>query len=316
MRYFKGDCYVEVEYANEVVVYDQMDTNSRRLAVDFDIKMSRSKTPNQGVIAIYNLSSESRQRIERDGKSIKLYAGYDGDLKMIFTGDIVFVSTSKETVDWKTEIKAGDGWRSFSQSITSRNYAAGTPIRTIVEQTARDMGIAIKESANILKGYIQGSITLDGRSKDAMDDIVLSAGGEWSIQDNEIQITPIRKPIDGIAIVLAADSGLLESPIITEKGVNIRSQLHTDLRPGKVVKLEANGYTIESGGTGVVDANKVHKKTDKQEGYTQKRDESYIQRGRDYDGFYICQSVVFLGNNYGGPFDARLETIRFDPEAV
>jgi len=316
MRYFKGDCYIEVTYANEVVIYDQIDDNQRRMAVDFDIKMSRSKTPNQGVVAIYNLSKASRQRIERDAKSIKLYAGYDGDFKMIFTGDVVFVSSSKQTVDWKTEIKAGDGWRSFSQSITSRNYAAGTPIRTIVEQTARDMGIALKESANILKGYIAGSITLDGRSKDAMDDVVLPAGGQWSIQDNEIQVTPITKPVDGEAIVLAADSGLLETPAVTEKGVNVRCQLHMDIRPGKVIKLEASGYTLESGGTGVVDASKVHKKTKTQAGYTEAKAESNIERGHDYNGFYICQSVNMLGNNYGGPFDCRLETIRFDPNAV
>lgn len=313
MRYFKADAYLEVTYEKEAVVYDQVDEWQRHLAVDFDIKMSRSKTPNQGVVAIYNLSAATRQRIERDAKSIRLFAGYDNEYKLIFTGDVVFVNSLKSGVDWKTEIRAGDGWRSFSQSITSRNYAAGTPIRTIVEQTAKDMGIALKESANILKGVLQGSLTLDGRSKDSLDDVINNHGGEWSIQDNELQVTPITQPIDGEAIVLAADSGLLETPSVTEKGVNFRCQLHTDLRPGKVVELKASGWTIEAGGSGSYDGNTVHKATkDKGETVT-KKDQNFIERGYDYNGFYILQSVQFVGNNYGGAFDCRGESIRYAP---
>lgn len=315
MRYFKGEAYLEVIYDNEAIVYDQKLDTGRMLQVDFDIKMSRSKTPNQGVIAIYNLAETDRKRIERDAKSIRLYAGYDGDNKMIFTGDVIFASSMKETVDWKTEIKAGDGFRSFSQSITSRNYAAGTPVRTIVEQTAKDMGIALKESANILKGAIDGSVTLHGKSQLELDQVVRTAGGEWSIQDNELQVTPVTKPIDGDAIVLDASSGLLESPSVSEKGVAVRCQLHPDFRPGKVMKLESSSWTVDSGGTGVMDGTQTKKDKDGKVTTTQKEKTYPVERGKDYNGFYICQSVQFVGNNAGGPFECRIEAIEL-PDAT
>ena len=315
MRYFKGEAYLEIIYANEAVVYDQKNDGGRMLQVDFDIKMSRSKTPNQGVVAIYNLAETDRRRIERDAKSLRLYAGYDGDNKMIFTGDVVFASSVKESVDWKTEIKAGDGWRSFSQSITSRNYAAGTPIRTIIEQTAKDMGIALKESANILKGVTTGAVTLHGKSQLGVDQIVRSAGGEWSIQDNELQVTPITKPIDGEAIVLDSSSGLLESPSISEKGVAVRCQIHPDFRPGKVMKLESSSWSVDSGGTGVMDGTAL--KNDSTGNLVeQAKEKTYpVERGKDYNGFYICQSVQFVGNNAGGPFECRIEAIEL-PDAT
>lgn len=310
MRYFKGEAYLEVIYEKEAIVYDQKNDAGRMLQVDFDIKMSRSKTPNQGVIAIYNLAETDRRRIERDAKSVRLYAGYDGDNKLIFVGDVVFVSTVKEDVDWKTEIKAGDGFRSFSQSITSRNYAAGTPIRAIVEQTAKDMGIALKESANILKGSLDGSITLHGKSQLALDQVVRNAGGQWSIQDNELQVTPVTKPIDGEAIMLDSSSGLLEAPSVSEKGVNIRCQLHPDLRPGKVVKLESSSWAVDSGGTGVMDGSQTTKSSNGGSDSMAQKEKTYpVERGKDYNGFYICQSVQFVGNNAGGPFECRLETI-------
>lgn len=61
---------------------------------------------------------------------LRLYAGYDSDNKLIFVGDVVFVSTVKEDIDWKTEIKAGDGFRSFSpvdyqQELRNRNTNQG-----------------------------------------------------------------------------------------------------------------------------------------------------------------------------------------------
>ena len=53
-------------------------------------------------------------------------------------------------------------------------------------------------------------------------------------------------------------------------------------------------------------------KKDKNSGKTQQeqKEKTYpVERGKDYNGFYICQSVQFVGNNAGGPFECRLETI-------
>lgn len=321
MRLFKGELWIEVVYDSEAVVYDQKDEWGRMLHLDIDVKASRSKTPNQGVVAIYNLKESDRNRIRRDGKSIRVFCKYHDmdEPVMVFTGDIVFAYTIKDGTDWKTEIKAGDGWRSFSQSITSRNYAAGTSNRDIVKQVAADMGLALKESGNVLRGLIDGSITLDGLSKDTLDEVVFDAGGEWSIQDNEIHVTPIKEPIDGEAIVLDSTSGLLENPSISEKCLKFRSQMIPALRPGKVVELLAKEWVIESGSGRQEGNKKEQKKKKKADPKKPKQQEEVmkIDRITDYDGFYICQSVQHVGNNYGGPFDSICEALPYNqPELM
>jgi hypothetical protein len=118
--------------------------------------------------------------------------------------------------------------------------------------------------------------------------LMKDSGAEWSIQDNELNITKLGKPIDDIAVVLRADSGLLEHPTITDKGVNVKAQLNPDIRPGKLTKLEPLAVQVEPGAQFVP------------------------ERGRDYTGVYLCQTVSFIGNNYGGPFDVTIEAIRYD----
>lgn len=288
LRFWKGYAYLVIEYNGFERRFDIEDEDGRLLALDFETKSTRSKEPNQGVFNYYNLSESTRQEIETDAKSVRCYAGYDGDAKLIYQGDIVFVNSLKSGPDWVTTIHCGDGFASFTESITSKTYASGTEKQVILDQIAADMGLVVKATKEAITGALGGSLTIDGKSKDQLDVLMKDSGAEWSIQDNELNITQLGRPIDDIAVVLRADSGLLEHPTITDKGVNVKAQLNPDIRPGKLIKLEPIAVQVTPGG------------------------DSVPERGRDYTGVYLCQTVSFIGNNYGGAFDVNIEAIRYD----
>lgn len=302
MRFWKGYAYLVIEYNGFDRRFDVIDEDGRMLALDFETKSTRSKEPNQGVFNYYNLSASTRQEIETDAKSVRCYAGYEGDAKLIYQGDIVFVNSLKSGADWVTTIHCGDGFASFTKSVTSKTYASGTEKQVILDQIASDMGLVVKATQDAISGALGGSLTIDGKSKDQLDVLMKDSGAEWSIQDNELNITKLRKPIDDIAVVLRADSGLLEHPTITDKGVNIKAQLNPDIRPGKLIKLEPLAVQVEP--TRATEEPKKPPKVAK---------EVFIpQRGANYAGVYLCQTVSFIGNNYGGPFDVTIEAIRYD----
>jgi hypothetical protein len=288
LRFWKGYAYLVIEYNGFDRRFDVVDEDGRMLALDFETKSTRSKEPNQGVFNYYNLSESTRQEIETDAKAVRCYAGYDGDAKLIYQGDIVFVNSLKSGADWVTTIHCGDGFASFTKSVTSKTYASGTEKQVILDQIASDMGLVVKAAQDAITGELGGSLTIDGKSKDQLEVLMKDSGAEWSIQDNELNITKLGKPIDDIAVVLRADSGLLEHPTITDKGVNVKAQLNPDIRPGKLTKLEPLAVQVEPGAQFVP------------------------ERGRDYTGVYLCQTVSFIGNNYGGPFDVTIEAIRYD----
>ena len=302
MRFWKGYAYLVIEYNGFDRRFDVVDEDGRMLALDFETKSTRSKEPNQGVFNYYNLSESTRQEIETDAKAVRCYAGYDGDAKLIYQGDIVFVNSLKSGADWVTTIHCGDGFASFTKSVTSKTYASGTEKQVILDQIASDMGLVVKAAQDAITGELGGSLTIDGKSKDQLDVLMKDSGAEWSIQDNELNITKLGKPIDDIAVVLRADSGLLEHPTITDKGVNVKAQLNPDIRPGKLTKLEPLAVQVEP--TRATEEPKKPPKVPK---------EVFIpQRGATYAGVYLCQTVSFIGNNYGGPFDVTIEAIRYD----
>ena len=302
MRFWKGYAYLVVEYAGFDRRFDIEDADGRLLALDFETKMTRSKEPNQGVFNLYNLSASTRQEIETDAIAVRCYAGYDGDAKLIYKGDLVFVNSIMQPAEWVTTLHCGDGFASFTKSITSKTYASGTDKQVILDQIASDMNLVVKATKDAIGGALTGTLSIDGKSKDQLDVLTKDNGAEWSIQDGELNLTKIGRPIDDIAIVLRADTGLLEHPTVTDKGVNIKAQLNPDIRPGKLIKLEPIAVQVQP-------------TTAREEPKTppKKAKEIFIpERGRDYAGVYLCQTVQFIGNNYGGPFDVMIEAIRYD----
>ena len=288
LRFWKGYAYLVIEYEGFERRFDVEDKDGRLLALDFETKMTRSKEPNQGVFNLYNLSASTRLEIETDAKGVRCYAGYDGDAKLIYTGDLVFVNSIKQGPDWLTTLHCGDGFAAFTESVTSKTYANGTEKQVVLDQIASDMGLVVKATEGAIGGALIGSLSMSGKSKDQLDVLAKDNGAEWSIQDGELNITQIGEPIDDVAVVLRADTGLLEHPTITDKGVNVKAQLNPDIRPGKLIKLEPVAVSVTPGG------------------------DSVPERGRDYAGLYLCQTVQFIGNNYGGPFDVNIEAVRYD----
>lgn len=287
MRLYNPGAYAVIVYPSEAVAYDKKAADGTRLGLDFEVTATTDTDPNQGVFTLYNVSESSRRRIATEAKSIIIYAGFDGIEKQIFYGDITSALPVKANPGWAINITAGDGFKAYTEERFSKTYAAGTDKETIVRDIIDAMKLAGKTAVDSVKGVMAGDITLDGLAKDGLTKILGSLGAEWSIQDNEIRITGTGKPIDNEAILINSDTGLLEPPVITDTGINVRMLLNPDLRPGKLVKVQSSGKVLNIS-----------------EGTT-------FDRARDSDGFYLVKSVSFVGNNYGGNFDAIFEADRY-----
>ena len=136
---------------------------------------------------------------------------------------------------------------------------------------------------------MNGTLSIDGKSKDLLNSLTKDYGLEWSIQDDEVRVVVKGEPIDDQAIVVSAATGLVSSPQVTNRGVDFEVQLNPDLRPGKLVKVEAASFIISA-------ANKDVEKLQDKGG----------------DGLYISEVVKFLGDNHGGRFAAKVTAKRYE----
>ncbi|AUR89457.1 hypothetical protein NVP1123O_28 [Vibrio phage 1.123.O._10N.286.48.F3] len=291
-RLFKGDAYVAIQMRDgSMLTLDRMNEElGRRLCIEFNCPKTRTPMPNKSMVKIHNLAKPTRDRIATDGEKAFLYAGYpDAGIKLFATGDIVFVDSRRESSEWITEVRFGDGMFAFNNSVTSISLGEGEDIGSVIDMLAADMGKAVSVVTDKISQITNGALTFDGLTKDAINVVAEDNGLEWSIQDDEIIIRDRFSPVDNEAIVINAASGLYAGVQKTQKGVKFLCQLNPDLRPGKLIKLEAIGYTIESGDVA-----------------------KFVEQGSTYDGFYICKNVTALGNNYGGRFDCEVEAEEYD----
>ena len=291
-RLFKGEAYVAIRMRDgSMLTLDRRDdVLDRMLDVEFSCPKTRTPMPNKSMVKVGNLNKTTRDRIATDGEHAFLYAGYpDTGIKLFATGDIVFVDSRRELADWITEVRFGDGMYAFNNAMTTMSLGEGVDIKSVIDMLADDMGKAVSVVTDKISQITNGALTFDGLTKDAINTVAEDNGLEWSIQDDEIIIRDRFSPVDNEAIVINAGSGLYAGVQKTQKGVKFLCQLNPDLRPGKLIKLEAIGYTIESGDVA-----------------------KFVEQGSTYDGFYICKNVTAVGNNFGGRFDCEVEAEEYD----
>ena len=232
------------------------------LKVDFNVEKSLDKDPNVANVTIYNLNLDNRATLQegseiaeklRKGKKvydwpIVIEAGYVGFKEVLFKGNITFVNSVRETVNWVTYIEAGDAEKKTRSKRLNKSFAKGTTVFSVIDQVAEVLGVGkgnLQErlgSGVFRKGYgvFKQGFVASGRVVNILDGLLASAGYTWSIQDGELQILAPADTVLEEVIVLTKDSGLIGSPEKGEKGrIVAKSLLQGRLNPGRRVIIES-----------------------------------------------------------------------------
>ena len=105
MRLFNPDAYIIVTTNEERLDLSAIsEKTKRRLNLSFNCFLTKDSEPNDGECTIYNLSETSRNKIS-EGDKVELFAGYDGNYKLISIGDIFNVQNRNPGTEWQTRIE-------------------------------------------------------------------------------------------------------------------------------------------------------------------------------------------------------------------
>lgn len=224
--------------------------------LDFTFKVERSarREPNRAEIKIWNLNPATRAIVEAGG-TVALRCGYDVDPPLLFRGDSRWVWTEREGPDLITTITARDGGRAYSEARIARAYNPGTSISTILEDLIADMDIGRGNLDEVAAAFqlrtgattVPDGYVAAGPCRRVLSDLLRGAGLRWSVQNGALQVQRGGTPLQATAIVLAADSGLLEVPTWDERGhrtrgrrgvLTAKSLLQPGTEPGRKVRVE------------------------------------------------------------------------------
>lgn len=225
----------------------------------FKVKKNLKPEPNTCELKLYNLAGPTRRVLEGAKKlTLRLEAGYVGAVCQLFLGEVRSARTSREGPDIITEVSTGDSEKEIQESRINMSIGPKVPASVALESIARALKVglgnvpvaAAKLAAKGVTPFGPGTVISDNAAR-ALTDYCRSADLEWSIQDGVLQILDRAKALDSMAVFLSADTGLIGSPTIDNKGlVTATALIQPDLIPGRKVVLntiahKGDGYRIE-----------------------------------------------------------------------
>ena len=214
----------------------------REPRISLELEREIDTTQSKGKVDIYNLSASNEERIRERGESITVSAGYPQTFAQIFSGEVQRVTRVREQLARITRIHLGDQVRQKNRvgGVTVRSYEGPVSVRQITMDLAADLKLplgpldAIPESATYENFYWASSTDA------GMTALLRSVNCRWFERDGVIRINRAGTvQADAPTISISPRNGLIESPIVTDEGIAVKSFLNANIILGCRINLRS-----------------------------------------------------------------------------
>jgi hypothetical protein len=266
-----------------------------KLRVSFNIVHSLVGYPNMGTFKVYNLKLSNRNLIKDEFTKVFLYAGYDDNTPLIFTGDLINVTHEKIGTDWVTTLFCGDSSKALNNSTINKTLPPGSTTETILTELVTEMGGVTKGITEGVKDCLSGKqsllrgLVVAGDIKAWLDKISKSCGFDYSVNNDVLETTVKHKPLtDEPEVIIRQDNGMIGSPELTEVGLKVKSLLLPHLKLARRIKIESVSAKVNIG-------NLIFRKIPKTLG----------------EGSYRADKITHIGDTHGNEWVTEIEARSF-----
>lgn len=299
--------------------------------VTFQITWADTRWPRVANVRIYNLSSDTTNRITgQEFAKMRIIAGYSGlaapvdasdvgtvkvvpddkigqtdgqNYGLIFSGDIRFTVTGKDNItdSWVLVQAVGDH-EAFLYANTITTLAAGYTVADLhraVMQDFNPFGVTQGITGAMPDTVFPRGRTIYNASRNVMDNIAAQCKATWQLVDGQLQMVPEDKYIHE-AIVLNANTGLIGMPQQTMgAGVNVRCLINPNIRINGLIQLDqASVYRATLGDAEVAQSPGRINETEENGNRTLTGTTSQAASIAT-DGVYIVKSIDYTGDTRG-----------------
>ncbi|EIV9539667.1 TPA: hypothetical protein ACJ14G_001800 [Klebsiella pneumoniae] len=298
----------------------------------FEIEWNDNKWPSVATVRVYNVSSETANRIMgREFSKMKIIAGYDGiapvvpasevgkvhevdpsqvgqmngaNYGVIFSGDIRFTVTGKDNVtDSWVQVQACDGQEAFTKAFISTTLAKGYTVKDVYNVLMRALepfgivGGAVPEFPSTV--FPRGRV-LHGTVQQYLDNVAQQCGARWQFAYGRVDMLSADMAMHK-AVVLNSDTGLVGMPQQTiGGGVNVKCLINPNIRLNGLIQLDQtsiyraqlSGEQVKQSGLITVDTVNGNQVTT---GLAQRQNPASIAT----DGVYLVRFIIYRGDTRG-----------------
>lgn len=223
------------------------------LDVKFAVKKNLKPEPNTCDLQIWNLNPDHRNALSQvDTAPVMIEAGYASGTSIIFLGDLRTGGNAKTSTDWITTISSGGSEKKHRKKRVNISVKRQSTADSVLKQVAAALGVGegnISKAVSQLKVgnignmFSEGTV-ISGNAAREMYNICRSVGLTYSVQDGKLQLLPLKTALDGEALNITSNTGMIGSPTVDNKGlVKVRILIQPDVFPGR--KLVLDSFRIE-----------------------------------------------------------------------
>jgi hypothetical protein len=263
---------------NQTQAFDLSD-----LHVRFEVKNATVQTLKTLEARVFNVSDALAKLIQNEFTSVKLSAGYEGNIAQIFTGEITMVRRGKESAtDTFIDIQAQDGDKAFGWSTSSWTIGKGYTADDIYQHCLKDLapfGITAGFKPDFQNNAAPDAKTVHAQTRDVLRTLAEQQNCTWSIEDGKLNFVPVKGFLPGLVPQVNAASGMIGTPQQTIGGLVVRMLLNPAVKAGS--KIQLNNQDIAS------------------LTLTSKFQKAEVVPSFDADGFYRTFQVLHAGDTRG-----------------
>lgn len=312
------------------------------LKVVFSIAWADTKWPRVANIKIYNLSTETNNRILGKTLSrVRIIAGYDGlacdastvqddagataeqpeaqNFGLIFEGDIRYTRLGEDSgIDRWVQIQVIDGWFALLHANINLSLAGGWTTRTLfnaVMQRFKPFGITEGTVCEMPSTVFPRGTAHFNTASDAMDEVARNCKATWQIVEGKVNVIAFNEYLHD-AITLNSEHGMLGAPEQTlNGGIRVRSLINPNIRLNGLIKIDQ--ASISRAALSDTQVAQLQQRTTEQEsagnnGQTVSNltldSESELNPGdiARGDGVYIVKSIDYKGDTRGQDWEMNM----------
>ena len=236
------------------------------LRIKFSVERTVAAVPAKADITVYNPSSTTISRAQQKGALVRLQAGYEDNIEIIYEGKIRRTMLQHTGPDVVLTVVCGDGDAAYRSARITQSFPPNTRITKIIREIIKTMkaqevkvGAVLRNLRTILgtaghrvnKQVTTKGVSLDGSSAFHLTHMLDQYDMQWDIQNGELVIGKRNQPSElfPTAVVLKSDTGLVGAPEIGENSVlTVTSLLQPQLAPMRQLRIEgsrsANGLYV------------------------------------------------------------------------
>lgn len=272
---------------------EALDFSNMRIA--FEVRQALDGQPTIAEVLIYNLSTETMNKFRGDdqkftsGQDFALYAGYEGNLGLIFQGQVFQFRRGRESpTDTYLCIVAQNADVQHNFAIVKGNLAAGytnEQRKQLIIKAFKDNGVEngyLAPAASEAKAP-RGRTDL-GLASQYLDEYADNNNQDWAYDSNgEITIVNRKQPPDAKAYVLSTANGLTGMPQLTASGLSAECLLNPKIKVGDQIQINESLVQTQNYDTG----------------YGQQEVDKDFKQAFGADGYYKVVGVSHAGDTRG-----------------